>query len=173
MLVLLAAAAIDPSIASKYRAGYGECANEIIRFLATTPNADAELKTKLISHLSSRIQNLSSVSILPPHPATLSPTLAPMNFMNKTDRYSVNSSTNNQYIFILPSQDQPQMQPSQTPLTFTSRVSPAEDDGECSSTSSNPSSDCESLHSEESPSSTSIESPSKVWRPWWWRWKRT
>ena len=160
----LGAAAVDPTIASKYRAGYGECANEIIRFLTTAPNADLELKSKLISHLSSRIQNLSSVTILPPHPPTLSQ-MNPMGLLSKTDRYSVNSSTNNQYIFILPQHEQQQQQQSMS--TF-------DDDVDCSSsTSSHHSSDCESIRSERtatptgSPSSTTIESPSKVWRPWW------
>lgn len=159
--VSLGAAAVDPTIASKYRAGYGECANEIIRFLTTAPNADLELKSKLISHLSTRIQNLSSLNILPPLPPALSP-MHPMGLLNKTDRYSVNSSTNNQYIFILPQQDQQQQQ-----------TTPAfDEDVDCSSTSSNHSSDCESIRSErtatptDSPSSTTIESPSKVWRPW-------
>ncbi|CAF0972312.1 unnamed protein product [Didymodactylos carnosus] len=57
---LVAAAAIDPSIISKYRAGYGECANEIIRFLTNTPHIDSELKNKLIDHLSTRLQTLST-----------------------------------------------------------------------------------------------------------------
>ena len=104
----LAAAAVDPTIASKYRAGYGECANEIIRFLTTTPNADLELKTKLISYLSTRIQNLSSLSILPPIQPSLSQIHSSTGLLTKTDRYSVNSSTNNQYIFILPQEQQQQ-----------------------------------------------------------------
>ncbi|CAF1524847.1 unnamed protein product, partial [Didymodactylos carnosus] len=57
---LVAAAAVDPSIISKYRSGYGECANEIIRFLTTTSHIDSELKNKLIDHLSTRIQTLST-----------------------------------------------------------------------------------------------------------------
>ena len=160
----LAAAAVDPTIASKYRAGYGECANEIIRFLTTTPNADLELKTKLITHLSARIQNLSSLSILPPIQPSLAHIHPPNGLLTKTDRYSVNSSTNNQYIFILPQQQQQRMQ---------SAGAKVDDDGECSSTSSNNSSDCESIKSEaitttptDSPASTMVESPSKVWRPW-------
>lgn len=166
----LAAAAVDPSIASKYRAGYGECANEIIRFLTTTPNADLELKTKLISHLSTRIQNLSSLSILPAMPPTL-PSMHPTaGLLAKTDRYSVNSSTNNQYIFILPQQEQQQRQQQQMQMQNESATF---DDADCSSPSSNHSSDCESLKSEpltttptDSPASTQNESPSKVWRPW-------
>ena len=159
--LFLAAAAVDPTIASKYRAGYGECANEIIRFLTTTPNADLELKTKLISHLSTRIQNLSSLSILPPIQPTFS-TIHPNNgLLTKTDRYSVNSSTNNQYIFILPQQEQQQQQQMQDTLKIHHRNN---DDADCSSTSSNNSSDCESMRS---PASTTTESQSKVWRPWW------
>ncbi|CAF3214749.1 unnamed protein product [Rotaria socialis] len=161
---LASAAAVDPTIASKYRAGYGECANEIIRFLTTTPNADLELKTKLITHLSTRIQNLSSLSILPPMQPSLSQINSAAGLLTKTDRYSVNSSTNNQYIFILPQQQQ-KLQNSST--TF-------DDDADCSSTSSNNLSDCESMKSSEaitttptdSVTSTMTESPSKVWRPW-------
>lgn len=159
-MFLLAAAAVDPTIASKYRAGYGECANEIIRFLTTAPNADFELKSKLITHLSARIQNLSSLSILPP---PIQPSLAHMHsntgLLTKTDRYSVNSSTNNQYIFILPQQQQQ----AQNSTRF-------DEDVDCTSTSSNNSSDCESIRSEttprDSPASAMVESPSKVWRPW-------
>ncbi|CAF1310235.1 unnamed protein product [Rotaria sordida] len=164
---LATAAATDPTVASKYRAGYGECANEIIRFLTTTPNADLELKTKLISHLSARIQNLSSLSILPPIQPTLSQIHPTTSLLTKTDRYSVNSSTNNQYIFILPQQQQHQQKIQNSSTTF-------DDDVDCSSTSSNNSSDCESNKSEartittttDSLTSTMIESPSKVWRPW-------
>jgi hypothetical protein len=165
----LAAAAVDPTIASKYRAGYGECANEIIRFLTTTPNADLELKTKLISHLSARIQNLSSLSILPPIQPSLSQIHPTTGLLTKTDRYSVNSSTNNQYIFILPQQQEQHRQQQQIQSTSTT----FDDDVDCSSTSSNNSSDCESIRSEvmtttptDSPASTMVESPSKVWRPW-------
>ena len=162
IFLYLAAAAVDPTIASKYRAGYGECANEIIRFLTTTPNADLELKTKLISHLSIRIQNLSSLSILPPVQPSLTQIHPTNGLLTKTDRYSVNSSTNNQYIFILPQQQEQQQQDRNTSKTFR--------DDDCSSASSNNSSDCESIRSTttptDSPASTMTESPSKVWRPW-------
>ncbi len=167
----LAAAAVDPTIASKYRAGYGECANEIIRFLTTTPNADLELKTKLITHLSARIQNLSSLSILPPIQPSLSHIHPTNGLLTKTDRYSVNSSTNNQYIFILPQQQEQYRQQQQQQMQNS--TTKADYDVDCSSTSSNNSSDCESIKSEaitttptDSPASTMIESPSKVWRPW-------
>lgn len=170
----LGAAAIDPTVASKYRAGYGECANEIIRFLTTTPNADLELKTKLISHLSTRIQNLSSLSILPPIQPSLSQIHPPTGLLTKTDRYSVNSSTNNQYIFILPQQQEQTRQQQQQQQQKIQNTSAAyDDDVDCTSTSSNNSSDCESIRSDaitttptDSPASTMIESPSKVWRPW-------
>ncbi|UJR26298.1 hypothetical protein I4U23_007636 [Adineta vaga] len=167
------AAAVDPTIASKYRAGYGECANEIIRFLTTTPNADLELKTKLISHLSTRIQNLSSLSILPPIQPTLSQSHPTAGLLTKTDRYSVNSSTNNQYIFILSQQEQQRQQQQQNQHHHLQSTSTTFDEQDCSSTSSNNSSDCESLKSEiltttptDSPASTMNDSPSKVWRPW-------
>jgi hypothetical protein len=124
-----------------------------------------ELKTKLISHLSTRIQNLSSLSILPPIQPTLTQIHSTAGLLTKTDRYSVNSSTNNQYIFIL-SQEQQQRQRQQQIQTSTT----FNDDGDCSSTSSNNSSDCESIRSAttptDSPASTMVESPSKVWRPW-------
>jgi hypothetical protein len=169
----LAAAAVDPTIASKYRAGYGECANEIIRFLTTTPNADLELKTKLISHLSARIQNLSSLSILPPIQSSLSQIHPTTGLLTKTDRYSVNSSTNNQYIFILPQQQEQQHRQRQQQQQIKNTSTTFHDDVDCTSASSNNSSDCESIRSEaitttptDSPASTMVESPSKVWRPW-------
>lgn len=128
------------------------------------------MKTKLISHLSTRIQNLSSLSILPPIQPSFSPIHPNNGLLTKTDRYSVNSSTNNQYIFILP-QQQEQQQQMQNASKLVHRNN--DDDPDCSSTSSNNSSDCESIRSEtqtatprDSPASTMIESPSKVWRPW-------
>ena len=129
-----------------------------------------ELKSKLISHLSSRIQNLSSISILPAVPPSLTQ-IHPMGHVNKSDRYSVNSSTNNQYIFILPQHEQKQ-QTQQQQQQQPSSLRNLDDDVDCSSNSSNHSSDCESIRSERTAtptdSSTSImgESPTKVWRPW-------
>jgi hypothetical protein len=130
-----------------------------------------ELKTKLISHLSARIQNLSSLSILPPIQPSLSQIHPTTGLLTKTDRYSVNSSTNNQYIFILPQQQEQNRQQQQPQIQSTSTT--FDDDVDCSSTSSNNSSDCESIRSEtitttptDSPASTMVESPSKVWRPW-------
>lgn len=112
-----------------------------------------------------------------------------MGLINKNDRYSVNSSTNNQYIFILPQHEQHEQQQQQQKFqnfhfqqqqkeerhlesTTTTIVGNLDDDVDCSSRSSNHSSDCESIPSERTAtptdSSTSMisESPSKVWRPW-------
>jgi hypothetical protein len=128
-----------------------------------------ELKSKLITHLSTRIQNLSSLSILPPIQPSLTHIHPTNGLLTKTDRYSVNSSTNNQYIFILPQQQEQYQQQQKMQSTSTK----LDDDVDCSSTSSNNSSDCESIRSEaitttptDSPASTIVESPSKVWRPW-------
>ena len=89
----------------------------------------------------------------------------------------MNSSTNNQYIFILPQeqyrQQQKQQQQQQQQTQMQSNRTAFDEDVDCTSTSSNHSSDCESIRSEtmtttprDSPASALAESPSKVWRPW-------
>ncbi|KAJ8277179.1 hypothetical protein GJAV_G00072280 [Gymnothorax javanicus] len=67
----------DPTVLGKYRAGFGECMNEVTRFLSTCEGVNAEVRTRLLGHLASCMTqinaiNYSSQQQIPagsPHPA--------------------------------------------------------------------------------------------------------
>ncbi|KAI7809997.1 transcription factor HES-1-like isoform X1 [Triplophysa rosa] len=46
----------------KYRAGFCECINEVIRFLSTHEGVDTEVKTRLLSHLASCVSHMDLIS---------------------------------------------------------------------------------------------------------------
>lgn len=41
----------DPNIMARYRAGYNACANEVTRYLMSLDGLDAQVRTRLLSHL--------------------------------------------------------------------------------------------------------------------------
>uniref|UniRef100_A0AAY4A6Z8 Uncharacterized protein n=1 Tax=Denticeps clupeoides TaxID=299321 RepID=A0AAY4A6Z8_9TELE len=41
----------DSAVFGKFRAGFGECVNEVTRFLSTCEGVDAEVRTRLLGHL--------------------------------------------------------------------------------------------------------------------------
>uniref|UniRef100_A0A3Q3AY71 Hairy-related 9 n=1 Tax=Kryptolebias marmoratus TaxID=37003 RepID=A0A3Q3AY71_KRYMA len=43
----------DATVMSKYRAGFNECMNEVTRFLSTSEGVSVEVRSRLLSHLSS------------------------------------------------------------------------------------------------------------------------
>ncbi|XP_020785423.1 hairy-related 9 isoform X1 [Boleophthalmus pectinirostris] len=47
-----AALSADATVLSKYRAGFNECMNEVTRFLSTSEGVNAEVRSRLLSHLS-------------------------------------------------------------------------------------------------------------------------
>ncbi|XP_068602052.1 hairy-related 9 isoform X2 [Brachionichthys hirsutus] len=47
-----AALSADATVLSKYRAGFNECVNEVTRFLSTSEGVNAEVRSRLLSHLS-------------------------------------------------------------------------------------------------------------------------
>lgn len=51
----------------EYRAGFCECINEVIRFLSTREGVDAEVKTRLLSHLASCVSQIDFISCHPQH----------------------------------------------------------------------------------------------------------
>ncbi|KAK3774814.1 hypothetical protein RRG08_018805 [Elysia crispata] len=63
--------------ASKYRAGFNECASEVMRYMAESQGVDAEARTRILAHLASLLSPLNSspTPILPapsvPTPSTL------------------------------------------------------------------------------------------------------
>lgn len=48
----------DPTVLSKYRAGFSECATEVSRYISKIDGADHHLKQRLTSHLSNCLQSL-------------------------------------------------------------------------------------------------------------------
>lgn len=53
LLLLPAALSADVTVMSKYRAGFNECMNEVTRFLSTSEGVSVEVRSRLLSHLSS------------------------------------------------------------------------------------------------------------------------
>lgn len=47
-----AALSADSTVLSKYRAGFNECMNEVTRFLSTSEGVNAEVRSRLLNHLS-------------------------------------------------------------------------------------------------------------------------
>ncbi|XP_017273102.1 hairy-related 9 isoform X2 [Kryptolebias marmoratus] len=51
--VQMSALSADATVMSKYRAGFNECMNEVTRFLSTSEGVSVEVRSRLLSHLSS------------------------------------------------------------------------------------------------------------------------
>ncbi|KAG7273825.1 hypothetical protein CRUP_011117 [Coryphaenoides rupestris] len=49
---MTAALSTDATVLSKYRAGFNECMNEVTRFLSTSEGVNAEVRSRLLNHLS-------------------------------------------------------------------------------------------------------------------------
>lgn len=52
----------DPSVASKFRAGFGECTNEVSRFLEKSDNLETNVRSRLLGHLTSCLTGLEKDS---------------------------------------------------------------------------------------------------------------
>uniref|UniRef100_A0A8C7X6D4 Hes family bHLH transcription factor 1 n=1 Tax=Oryzias sinensis TaxID=183150 RepID=A0A8C7X6D4_9TELE len=52
----------DPSILSKYRAGFSECVGEVTRFLSSYEGVNSEARTRLLSHLASCVSQIHTVN---------------------------------------------------------------------------------------------------------------
>lgn len=61
----------DPSILSKYRAGFNECVGEVTRFLSSCEGVDTEVRTRLLSHLAVCVTQINAVNTYPPRPSAL------------------------------------------------------------------------------------------------------
>ncbi|CAN9516218.1 unnamed protein product [Ophioblennius macclurei] len=60
--VQMSALSADATVLSKYRAGFNECMNEVTRFLSTSEGVNAEVRARLLSHLSGCMGQMMSVS---------------------------------------------------------------------------------------------------------------
>ncbi|NXH40458.1 HES1 factor, partial [Dicaeum eximium] len=61
-----AALSADPTVLGKYRAGFNECMNEVTRFLSTCEGVNADVRTRLLSHLSACLGQLVAMNFPPP-----------------------------------------------------------------------------------------------------------
>lgn len=59
---LASAMASDPTVVTKFRAGFHECANEVIRYLGTVQNVGSDVKSRLVSHLSTCFQTQNNTA---------------------------------------------------------------------------------------------------------------
>ena len=59
---LPAALSADATVMSKYRAGFNECMNEVTRFLSTSEGVNAEVRSRLLGHLSSCMSQILSLN---------------------------------------------------------------------------------------------------------------
>uniref|UniRef100_A0A8D3B7H0 Hairy-related 9 n=1 Tax=Scophthalmus maximus TaxID=52904 RepID=A0A8D3B7H0_SCOMX len=57
-----AALSADATVLGKYRAGFNECMNEVTRFLSTSEGVNTEVRSRLLSHLSSCMGQMMSMN---------------------------------------------------------------------------------------------------------------
>ncbi|XP_058499042.1 hairy-related 9 isoform X2 [Solea solea] len=60
--VQMSALSADATVLSKYRAGFNECMNEVTRFLSTSEGVNTEVRSRLLSHLSSCMGQMMSMN---------------------------------------------------------------------------------------------------------------
>lgn len=63
-----AALSSDPTVLGKYRAGFNECMNEVTRFLSTCEGVTADVRARLLSHLSACLGQMVAMNFPPPPP---------------------------------------------------------------------------------------------------------
>ncbi|XP_020772933.1 transcription factor HES-1-like [Boleophthalmus pectinirostris] len=72
-LQITAAVHADPGLLGKYRAGFSECVGEVTRFLSTCEGVHSEVRTRLLTHLSSCVSHMYppvvGLSSVPPLPS--------------------------------------------------------------------------------------------------------
>ncbi|XP_072100826.1 hairy-related 9 isoform X2 [Mobula birostris] len=60
--VQMSALTADPTVLGKYRAGFNECMNEVTRFLSTCEGVNADVRSRLLSHLSSCLGHMVAMN---------------------------------------------------------------------------------------------------------------
>ncbi|KAM8796310.1 transcription factor HES-4 isoform 2-T2 [Eudromia elegans] len=63
---MTAALGADPTVLGKYRAGFNECMNEVTRFLSTCEGVTADVRARLLGHLSACLGQMVAVNCPPP-----------------------------------------------------------------------------------------------------------
>ncbi|XP_023150808.1 transcription factor HES-1-like [Amphiprion ocellaris] len=138
-LQMTAAVNTDPSVLGKYRAGFSECVGEVTRFLSTCEGVDAEVRTRLLSHLAACVTQINAVNFYGPHLGALglgqtstqgpapsppqmpcrsaSPVHIPPEAMKLYGGFQVLPTPNGQFAFLVPSA-------ALAPLTAQHHVSP-------------------------------------------------
>ncbi|NXD10928.1 HES1 factor, partial [Nothocercus nigrocapillus] len=66
---MTAALSADPTVLGKYRAGFNECMNEVTRFLSTCEGVTADVRGRLLGHLSACLGQIVAMNYPPPPPA--------------------------------------------------------------------------------------------------------
>jgi len=59
---MAAAVSVDPSVLPKYRAGFSECAEEVSRYLSSIDGLSAEMRMRLLSHLSDCMTHVNTAT---------------------------------------------------------------------------------------------------------------
>uniref|UniRef100_UPI00398ECC23 hairy-related 9 isoform X3 n=1 Tax=Pristiophorus japonicus TaxID=55135 RepID=UPI00398ECC23 len=59
---MTAALTADPTVLGKYRAGFNECMNEVTRFLSTCEGVNADVRSRLLGHLSSCLGHMVAMN---------------------------------------------------------------------------------------------------------------
>lgn len=102
------ALASDPNVVSKYRAGFKECAGEVVKYLNTSQNVNDDMRSRIMTHLSGVVpsvpnhpqtqqqQHLTPVQLAPVsqpnHPQRQS--MEPLSVQIPTQQHSQNNSSN-------------------------------------------------------------------------------
>ena len=60
--------ATSPDVVTKYRAGFNECANEIMRYLTSAQGVNDEVRTRVLSHLANCLQAINPINDVMQHP---------------------------------------------------------------------------------------------------------
>ncbi|XP_050412686.1 transcription factor HES-4-A [Patella vulgata] len=58
---MTSAASSDPNVMTKYRAGFNECANEVIRYMGAASSVSEDIRGRLVGHLANCMQTVNGV----------------------------------------------------------------------------------------------------------------
>lgn len=72
---MAAALSTDPAVMGKFRAGFAECANEVSRYVTRLESVEPALRQRLVGHLSTCVNGLSSTQPTSPLSSPLPPGL--------------------------------------------------------------------------------------------------
>uniref|UniRef100_A0A3P9PM63 Hairy-related 9 n=1 Tax=Poecilia reticulata TaxID=8081 RepID=A0A3P9PM63_POERE len=97
-----AALSADATVMSKYRAGFNECMNEVTRFLSTSEGVNAEVRSRLLGHLSSCMGQMMSVTY--PQQAPSHSKLSPAEAVSPKvfGGFQLVPATDGQFAFLIP-----------------------------------------------------------------------